>query len=71
MMRRTSAATAWAALEVARREGAATVGGTVELDRGVLTRRMDLDLDFISNLLAPVDLTTTRDDLVSQETQAE
>ncbi|MDH3743539.1 MAG: BamA/TamA family outer membrane protein [Acidobacteriota bacterium] len=53
-------------LDLALRQGLPTVGGTVELDRGVLTRRMDLDLDFISSLLAPVDLTTTRDDLASQ-----
>ncbi len=53
-------------LVLADREGTPTVGGTVELERGVLTRRMDLDLDLINSLLSPVDLTTTGDDPASR-----
>ncbi len=43
-------------------DGASTISGTVDVDRGALTRSVQLDLDLLSQLLAPIDLTTTEDD---------
>ncbi len=39
--------------------GAWALGGTIVVDNGVLTRDIDVDLDFVLALLAPVDLTST------------
>ncbi len=39
--------------------GAWALGGTVEVENGVLTRDVDLDLDLVAGLLSPVDLTST------------
>ncbi len=43
-------------------DGSSTLAGTLDLERGALTRAVRLDLDFLSQLLAPIDLTTTEDD---------
>ncbi|MCP4204130.1 MAG: BamA/TamA family outer membrane protein [bacterium] len=40
----------------------ALVSGRIEVDRGYLTRRINLDVDFLTQLLAPIDLTSTTDD---------
>ncbi|MCH7666454.1 MAG: BamA/TamA family outer membrane protein [Acidobacteria bacterium] len=44
------------------RDGASAVSGIVNVERGALTRSVQLDLDLLSQILAPIDLTTTEDD---------
>ncbi len=39
--------------------GAWALGGTLEVEKGVLTRDIDLDLDLGASLLAPIDLTSS------------
>lgn len=43
-------------------DGEAMVVGVLDVERGALTRNVQLDLDLLSQLLAPIDLTTTEDD---------
>ena len=43
-------------------DGSSKLAGTLDLDSGALTRAVRLDYDFLSQLLAPIDLTTTEDD---------
>lgn len=43
-------------------DGSSRLSGTLDLDRGTLTRNVRLDLDLLSQFLAPIDLTTTEDD---------
>ncbi len=40
-------------------EGGSVLSGSLKLDKGVLTRSIDLDLDFLRGLLLPVDLAGT------------
>ncbi len=46
---------------VSEAEGTWKITGVVEVENGVLTRAVDLDLDFLLGLLAPVDLTSTEE----------
>ncbi|MFQ5526723.1 MAG: translocation/assembly module TamB domain-containing protein [Thermoanaerobaculia bacterium] len=43
-------------------DGRSSVAGDLDVERGTLTRNVQLDLDLLSQLLAPIDLTTTEDD---------
>ncbi|MDH3254212.1 MAG: translocation/assembly module TamB domain-containing protein, partial [Acidobacteriota bacterium] len=43
-------------------DGSALVSGGVTVERGSLTRNIQLDYDLLTQLLAPIDLTTTEDD---------
>ncbi len=44
-------------------DGSSTLGGRLDVDRGSLTRSLQLDVDLVSQLLAPIDLTTTEEDV--------
>jgi outer membrane protein assembly factor BamA len=43
-------------------DGSSTLSGTLIVDRAALTRPIRLDLDLLSQLLLPIDLTTTEED---------
>lgn len=43
-------------------DGRSAISGSVDMERGTLTRNVQLDLDLLSQLIAPIDLATTEDD---------